>query len=127
MSDNVTTSLSNTVSEIQQPDSKKVLATPAIRKMAVENEVDLNTITGSGKEGRILEEDILKYIESLKGLLMELYNVLKWLLILVPPVIMDPPIPVVTSAPPISTGDRVEPIKGYKMIMVQTMNRSGQV
>ena len=77
MSDNVTTSLSNTVSEIQQPDSKKVLATPAIRKMAVENEVDLNTITGSGKEGRILEEDILKYIESLKGLLMELYNVLK--------------------------------------------------
>ena len=40
---------------------------------------------------------------------------------------MDPPIPVVTSAPPISTGDHVEPIKGYKMIMVQTMNRSGQV
>ena len=73
----MTTSLSNTVSEIQQPDSKKVLATPAVRKMAVENEVDLNTITGSGKEGRILKEDILKYIESLKGLLMELYNVLK--------------------------------------------------
>ena len=65
-----------TDNEIQHPDSKKVLATPAVRKMAVENEVDLNNITGSGKEGRILKEDILKYIESLKGLLLKLYNAL---------------------------------------------------
>ena len=47
--------------------SGKVLATPAVRKMAIEQNVHLSDIEGSGHNGRILKEDILNYIESKTG------------------------------------------------------------
>lgn len=47
--------------------SDKVLATPAVRKMAIEQNVHLSDIKGSGQNGRILKEDILNYIESKTG------------------------------------------------------------
>ncbi len=37
---------------------KKVLATPAVRGLAREMDVDLSEIEGSGEDGRILEEDV---------------------------------------------------------------------
>lgn len=36
-----------------------VLATPKIRALAKEKSVDLNTVTGTGPQGRVLEEDVL--------------------------------------------------------------------
>ena len=42
----------------------KVLATPSVRKMAIENKVKLEDIQGSGKDGRILKDDIVRYLES---------------------------------------------------------------
>lgn len=47
--------------------SDKVLATPAVRKMASEQNVDLSDVKGSGHNGRVLKEDILNYIESKTG------------------------------------------------------------
>ncbi|KAG1467555.1 hypothetical protein G6F56_004350 [Rhizopus delemar] len=44
--------------EIKEIPTQSVLATPAVRRLAKENNVDLNTIKGTGKEGRILKEDI---------------------------------------------------------------------
>jgi len=41
----------------------KVLATPSVRKMALENKVNLEKVAGSGKDGRILKEDIINYME----------------------------------------------------------------
>ena len=41
-------------------DSKKILATPSIRRLAKENGIDLNTIKGSGAGGRIVKEDLSK-------------------------------------------------------------------
>ena len=42
----------------------KVLATPAVRRIAQEYGVDLGDIRGSGKEGRVLKEDILAHVEG---------------------------------------------------------------
>lgn len=43
---------------------KKSLATPAVRRLAMENNIDLNLVKGSGKDGRIMKEDILQYIDQ---------------------------------------------------------------
>lgn len=38
-----------------------VLSTPAVRHLANEYGLNLNDITGTGKDGRILKEDVLQY------------------------------------------------------------------
>ncbi|KAI8322124.1 hypothetical protein GQ54DRAFT_260538 [Martensiomyces pterosporus] len=41
-----------------------VYATPAVRRVAREHSVDLRYVPGTGKDGRILKEDLLRFIES---------------------------------------------------------------
>lgn len=43
---------------------KKSLATPAVRRLAMENKVDLSMIHGGGKDGRVMKEDVLHFLES---------------------------------------------------------------
>ncbi|KAB1213957.1 Lipoamide acyltransferase component of branched-chain alpha-keto acid dehydrogenase complex, mitochondrial [Morella rubra] len=38
-----------------------VLSTPAVRHLAKQHGVDINDVLGTGKDGRILKEDVLKY------------------------------------------------------------------
>eukprot|EP00934_Nitzschia_sp_Nitz4_P009339 Nitzschia sp. Nitz4//scaffold175_size95217//32564//34132//NITZ4_004720-RA/size95217-processed-gene-0.49-mRNA-1//1//CDS//3329538930//9329//frame0 len=47
--------------------NNKVLTTPAIRKIAKENSLDLSTITGTGPKGRILKGDVLAYLKEKDG------------------------------------------------------------
>lgn len=42
----------------------KVLATPAVRRIAQEYGVNLGDVKGSGKEGRVLKEDIMAHVEG---------------------------------------------------------------
>ena len=42
----------------------KVLATPSVRKMAMENKVNIAGIRGSGKDGRVLKDDIVRFLEQ---------------------------------------------------------------
>ncbi len=44
--------------------SSKALASPKTRKFARELGVDINNITGSQRSGRIIEEDIKKFVSS---------------------------------------------------------------
>ena len=53
-----------TVAQLASAKSSKVLTTPAVRKMAREHSIDLSKISGSGKQGRILKEDILSYLQQ---------------------------------------------------------------
>lgn len=43
-------------------------ATPAVRRVAKENNVDLSKVKGTGKDARILKEDVLNYVAVSKGL-----------------------------------------------------------
>lgn len=46
--------------QLQQP----VKTSPAVRKLAIENNIDIKNIHGSGKDGRITKQDIEDYIKS---------------------------------------------------------------
>lgn len=46
----------------QSQHRDKVPTTPAVRKIAKENEVDLAAVPATGRDGRVLKEDILAYL-----------------------------------------------------------------
>ena len=78
--------------------TSKVLTTPAVRKMAREHELDLATITGTGKHGRVLKEDILGYLSQ------------------------NSDVAIPTPEIAVTAEDRVEPIKGVRKIMAERMS-----
>lgn len=62
----ISDSLERTDSSNSSADFKvnKVLATPSVRKMAMENGVNLADVQGSGKDGRILKDDIVRFLNN---------------------------------------------------------------
>lgn len=52
--------------------NRKVLATPAIRHLAQGYGIKLEDVSGSGKDGRILKEDLINYLANKEGLNEEL-------------------------------------------------------
>ncbi len=48
--------------------SERVLASPAAKRLAREHGVDLAQLQGTGVEGRIVEEDVKRFVEEKKGL-----------------------------------------------------------
>jgi len=55
------------VNEVESEDNilGKVLATPAVRRIARENNVRLEDVTATGKGGRVLKEDMLAYLQKI--------------------------------------------------------------
>jgi len=99
-------------------DSGKVLATPAVRKIAMDHNIVLADVPGTGKDGRILKEDIMNYIEEMKTKTTA-----------APPPTVDvgaaptaPPTPI--RRPEVTLEDRTEPIKGIKKAMAKAMSAS---
>ncbi|XP_033220258.1 lipoamide acyltransferase component of branched-chain alpha-keto acid dehydrogenase complex, mitochondrial isoform X2 [Belonocnema kinseyi] len=45
----------------------KVLATPAVRRIALENNINLKDVTPTGRDGRVLKEDILAHLKGRFG------------------------------------------------------------
>ncbi|XP_033737563.1 lipoamide acyltransferase component of branched-chain alpha-keto acid dehydrogenase complex, mitochondrial-like [Pecten maximus] len=125
-------SSSSSSSEDEQPQpqvfKQKVLATPAVRKIAMENSIKLSDVTSTGKDGRVLKEDIMRHIQG--G---------------APPVAAPTPIPTpvatpvavptpVTSPRPVVPAvaipigkDKTEPIKGVRKAMVKSMTEANSV
>lgn len=48
--------------EIQSSIHNKILTTPAVRRIAHENQVDLSAVRASGPNGRILKSDVLEHL-----------------------------------------------------------------
>ncbi|XP_032883827.1 lipoamide acyltransferase component of branched-chain alpha-keto acid dehydrogenase complex, mitochondrial isoform X1 [Amblyraja radiata] len=109
----------------QEIKGQKTLATPAVRRLAMENNIKLSEVVGTGKDGRILKEDILNYLAKQTGAILP-----------PSPEIVPPPPELVSTKPkgapfipkPITpiiqyTGkDRTEAVKGIQKAMVKTMS-----
>lgn len=101
--------ISQTIEEIAVPETTKqdnlevlknvsdvdILCIPSVRRMAKEHNINLSNVKGTGKNGRILKEDLLKYL--------------------------DKPQPVDSPSEP--NLNKV-PITGFKKVMVSTMTKS---
>lgn len=61
-----------TVEEVE----KRILASPAAKRLAREHEIDLSLVKGSGPEGRIIEEDVRRFIEETRGILPKVKEVI---------------------------------------------------
>jgi len=51
----------------RKEDTERIIISPLAKKLAIENNVNISTLKGSGPHGRIIKEDILNYLESRKG------------------------------------------------------------
>lgn len=56
--------VSTPISNDNHANNSKVLTTPAVRRIAKENNVDLSLVKATGPQGRILKGDVLEYIEN---------------------------------------------------------------
>ncbi|XP_066208904.1 lipoamide acyltransferase component of branched-chain alpha-keto acid dehydrogenase complex, mitochondrial [Saccopteryx leptura] len=105
----------------QEIKGQKTLATPAVRRLAMENNIKLSEVIGSGKDGRILKEDILNYLEKQTGAILPPSP--KAEIVPPPPKPKDRTIPAPVSKPVVFTGrDRTEPVTGFQKAMVKTMS-----
>lgn len=63
--------------KIHNHDHEKMLTTPAVRRIAAENSVNLKDVLATGKAGRVLKEDILAYLENKSNKTSEKSNQIK--------------------------------------------------
>ncbi|RXG71750.1 Lipoamide acyltransferase [Armadillidium vulgare] len=123
---------------IQLPKGK-VITTPAVRRMATEYKVDLSKVEGTGKDGRILKEDILNYIQK-KDTKPSIPSVSRPPRPIIEEIEPPPPqeVKISTQAPILSTitprpipvilaQDETKVIKGYKKGMVKTMTAAMKI
>jgi pyruvate dehydrogenase E2 component (dihydrolipoamide acetyltransferase) len=61
---------------VEKEIKEKVLASPAAKRLAREYGVDLSLVKGTGPEGRIVEEDVKRFIEEAKGMLPKVKEVI---------------------------------------------------
>jgi len=90
---------------------RKVLATPAVRRLASENKLVLSKITGSGKDGRVTKSDILQALE--KSTVGE--------------AVAQTPTPEPSKIVTMVETDQEVPIRGYARAMVKTMTAAAKV
>lgn len=92
--------------------SAKVLTTPAVRKLAMDYDLDLGNIVGTGPKGRILKADVKKLLKD-GGILDE-----------------DDAVSSTTAQQPMQDAvveDKVVEIKGYNRLMVKSMTASLEI
>ncbi|KAK5870400.1 hypothetical protein PBY51_025037 [Eleginops maclovinus] len=113
----------------QEIKGHKTQATPAVRRLAMENNIKLSEVIGTGRDGRILKEDILNFLAKQTGAIIAptLFQEIQP----PPPAAARPtslpaakPAPLIPTAipRPVFTGkDVTEPLKGFHRAMVRTM------
>ncbi|KAL8178268.1 UNVERIFIED_CONTAM: hypothetical protein K2H54_039108 [Gekko kuhli] len=117
----------------QEIKGHKTLATPAVRRLAMENNIKLSEVIGTGKDNRILKEDILNYLAKQTGAILPLSTKPK----MIPSLPRTDPahdkleektpkIPTPISIPAsipigVSGKDKTEALAGFQKAMVKTM------
>ncbi|XP_066538158.1 lipoamide acyltransferase component of branched-chain alpha-keto acid dehydrogenase complex, mitochondrial-like [Hoplias malabaricus] len=109
----------------QEIKGHKTQATPAVRRLAMENNIKLSEVVGTGKDGRILKEDILNFLSKQTGAILPYDEVKQPARSAQTPAKERKPAPTPSPAAvqrPVFTGkDRTEPLNGFQKAMVKTM------
>lgn len=93
----------------EPPSRFSTLATPAVRRICRELNIELATVKGSGKDGRVLKEDVMNYKSS------ETSSSIK----------SDPATPQsTTTTPPASKEEKTVPLTPIQKQMFKTMSNS---
>ncbi|KAI6195664.1 hypothetical protein M3Y94_01014300 [Aphelenchoides besseyi] len=90
----------NDPDEVESSNGSKFLATPAVRRLIKEHNIEIGDVNGTGKDGRVLKEDILKFLERPKEQTVE------------------------SEFKPKLTEDKVVPIRGYTRAMIRSMSEA---
>uniref|UniRef100_A0AC35U125 Dihydrolipoamide acetyltransferase component of pyruvate dehydrogenase complex n=1 Tax=Rhabditophanes sp. KR3021 TaxID=114890 RepID=A0AC35U125_9BILA len=88
--------------------SGKVLATPAVRRISFEHNIDLTKVSGTGKDNRVMKEDVLRFIGQVPALKTKDESKVE-----------NAPKKIVALAE-----DKIIPITGYTKAMVKSMSDS---
>ncbi|VDN59524.1 unnamed protein product [Dracunculus medinensis] len=94
---------------------EKPLATPAVRRVAIEHDIDLKEVKGTGKDGRILKDDIISFLERTSVEEIQSAEMSK--------AVAEPKISTALKLAPL-TNDKVIPIRGYSRAMIKTMTEA---
>ncbi|WP_404394896.1 dihydrolipoyllysine-residue acetyltransferase [Pseudoalteromonas phenolica] len=103
----------STAVKTQLPKNGKAIASPAVRRLAREQDIDINLVPGSGKNGRVYKEDIARFVngETSQQAVVE-----------TKPASANNTVPVAQAAQAVTSGGtRVEPIRGMKAAMAKQM------
>lgn len=108
------------------PVQTRVKCSPAVRRMAKENKIDLADVPTTGRDGRVLKGDVLAYLENPTSNTATPATPTSN----TPPPSTTTPSPAKSSPSPTPShqlADQVIPVTGLARIMVKTMEESNKV
>lgn len=100
----------------QTADNYKAIASPAVRRIAREMNIDLTKVAGSGKNGRVYKEDVLKHSQAVSAPVVAAAPVMA-----AEASVSKPAAAPVKSLPVSDEIPHVEPLKGIKAAMARQM------
>lgn len=102
----------NTANDDAPVRQGKALASPAVRRLAREANIDIAQVPGTGKKGRVMKQDIHDYLAGKSQAPSKAVAE------------ATPQTTAVSPAPVAAGGTRVEPIRGVKAAMAKQMTQS---
>ncbi len=114
------TNMSNAEQKSSNANSSKVFATPAVRKLAKENNINLSLITPTGPKQRVTKEDVLLFIQGGSKAPVSSSASTK-------AAPKDDSVVSHTQPAVVSLQDQRVPIRGVQRLMVKSMTAAAQV
>ena len=103
----------------------KLIMTPAVRRIVKENNVDLDMVTATGKDNRVLKEDVMRFLDGEQPPVAQAQPAAAAAVQAAAPPPPPPRVPLKKVEP--LAADQVHPIRGLQRTMAKTMVAANQV